>query len=58
MLLLTILTLRLEDIFINLGQKEPLWSELLRIYWRNWLNIAAFSLLCPHPRKDTRFTVL
>lgn len=42
MLLLTILTLRLEDIFINLGQKESLWSELLRIYWREWLNIAAF----------------
>lgn len=59
MLLLTILTLRLEDIFINLGQKESLWSELLRIYWREWLNIAAFSLLlCPHPRKDTRFAVL
>lgn len=59
MLLLTILTLRLEDIFIHLGQEESLRPELLRIYWREWFNIAAFSLLlCPHPLKDTCFAVL
>lgn len=57
--MLTILTLRLEDIFIHLGQKESLHPELLRIYWQEWLNIAAFSLLlCPRPQKDTCLAVL
>lgn len=59
MLGLTILTLRMKDIFIHLGQKESLCPELLQIYWRDWLSVVAFSfLLCPRPHKDTRFAVL
>lgn len=45
MLLLTILTLRPEDIFIHLGQRESLHPELLQMCWQEWLSIAAFALL-------------